>query len=92
MNVTVAGLVVGLETKSGIVLVAVVMFPVLVVEMLPKDSGVEVMLVDSVTVVIAEVATVTSEVSVVGLDPKVEGKPPLLESYAGGGASKFFPN
>lgn len=92
LNVTVAGLLTTLETKSGTELVVVMVLPVLVVEIPPKDSGVDVVLVDSVAVVVTEVGAVTSEFSVEGLEPKAKGKPPLLESYAGGGASNFSPN
>lgn len=66
--------------------------PVLVVEILPRDNGVDVVLVDSVAVVDAEVEEVTSALFEEELEPKAKGKPPLLESYAGGGASNFSPN
>ena len=62
---------------------------VLVVDIPPRDSGVDVVLVDSVAVVDAEVDKVTSELFG---EPKANGKPPLLESYVGGGASNFSPN
>jgi len=65
--------------------------PVLVVEILPRDNGVDVVLVDSVAVVDAEVEEVTSALFEEELEPKAKGKPPLLESYAGGGASNFSP-
>ena len=62
---------------------------VLVVDIPPRDSGVDVVLVDSVAVVDAEVDKVTSELFG---EPKANGKPPLLESYVAGGASNFSPN
>jgi len=93
LNVTVAGLVTTLETKSGTELVVVMVLPVLVVEILPRDSRVDVVLVDSVAVVVAvDDAATSAELSVEGLEPKAKGNPPLLESYAGGGASNFSPN
>ena len=57
--------------------------PVLVVDIPPRDSGVEVVLADSVAVVDAEVDKVTSELFREDLEQKAKAKLPLLNSYAG---------
>ena len=66
--------------------------PVLVVDVPPRDSGVEVVLADSVAVVDTEVDKVTSELFREDLEQKAKAKLPLLNSYAGSGASNFSPN
>ena len=68
------------------------LLPVLVVDIPPRDSGVDVVLTVSVAVVDAEVDKETSELFGEDLEPKAKGKPLLLKSYVGGGASKFSPN
>ena len=61
------------------------------VDTTPRDSGVDVVLVDSVAVVDAEVDKVTSELFREDLEQKAKAKLPLLNSYAGSGASNFSP-
>lgn len=89
---TVAGLAGGFDTKSGAVMVEEFSVTVLVVEILPRERGVGVVVVDVILAVGAEdCATETSVLLLVGFDPKAKGKPPLPASYAGGGASNFSP-
>jgi len=96
LNVTVAGLAGVLDSRSGAFVVED-RLPVIVVEeeMLPSEKGVEVVTVVSgadVTIDEADADTATSSVdfSTVDCPPKANGKPPLLESYAGGGAESNF--
>jgi len=91
-KVTVADLAGGFDTTSGAVMVEEFSVTVLVVEILPRERGVEVVVVDVADTVGAEDwAAETSAEPLEGFDPKAKGKPPIPASYAGGGASNFSP-
>ena len=86
LNVTVAGLAGALDNRSGAVVVEGMPVTVLEVDMLPRERGVEVVVVDAGEAVAGIVTDAeTSAVSAAGFDPKSNGNPPLVESYAGGG-------
>jgi len=92
LNVTVAGLDGALDNRSGAVVVEGMPVTVLEVDMLPRERGVEVVVVDAGEIGAGTVTDAeTSAVSAAGFDPKSNGNPPLVESYAGGGASNCSP-
>ena len=85
-HLTVAGLAGALDNRSGAVVVEGMPVTVLEVDMLPRERGVEVVVVDAGEAVAGIVTDAeTSAVSAAGFDPKSNGNPPLVESYAGGG-------